>query len=107
MNAIMMTAVAAAALVIAVPVMSAAAAVAAGTQAAVAADAGALAASDAVNGWAVSALEPCALAAHVVTAHNTSLIDCSVDFETGEARIHTSVRAGLIRVTRSARAGPQ
>lgn len=106
MSAPMMAAVAASALVIAIPVLTAADAVAAGTRAANAADAAALAAADAMHGYAVSAAEPCELAAHLVNLHHASLIDCTVNAETGDARVTTSIRVGLFHVTRAARAGP-
>lgn len=106
MSAPLMAAVAATSLALAVPVLVAADAVVAGARASAAADAAALAAADAALGFAVSPDEPCELAERVASLHHASLIDCIVNAETGEARIHTSIRVGLIRVTRAARAGP-
>lgn len=106
MSAPLMAAVAASSLILAIPVLVAADTLAAGARAAAAADAAALATADAAVGFALSQAEPCALAAHIASLHDASLIDCMVNAETGEARVQTSIRVGLIRAVRSARAGP-
>lgn len=99
--------VTAAALVVGLPVIIAADAVAGGARASAAADAAALAAADAVLGWTLSERDPCELAGEVASAHRGVVTQCEVAPGLGEARVSVTVSGPLWSTTRSARAAPQ
>lgn len=94
---------AAVAIVIGLPVVTAAGALEARQRAAGAADAAALAAADAALGWI--AAEPCALAREVTDAARAELVDCQI--EGMEVRIWVRVGSVLGPVEMRARAGAQ
>lgn len=94
------------AVLLGVPVLVASGVTVAGARAANAADAAALAAADALLGIAVSAEEPCGLAAEISSLHGGTVTGCNVDETLLEARVTVAIRSGLITVTREARAGP-
>lgn len=101
-----MAAVAAGALVLAIPVVIASQTVAAGARAAQAADAAALAAADMSLGmveW--SDMQPCDLAAEVSILNGADVAACVIDQNGGEARVSVTVQIGLFSVTKSAHAG--
>lgn len=100
-------AVAAGALILAVPVVVAAQSVAAEARASQAADASALAAADMSLGlieW--GDFDPCDLAAEVSMLNGTDLSSCVIEQNGGEARVSVTVQIGLFSVTKSAHAGP-
>ena len=103
-----MAAVAAGALLLGAPVLIAANSAVAGARAASAADSAALAAADAlidVSGSG-SSRDPCAAAHEVAALHDAKLDACVASESLLDVRVEISVRAGLIVLTRTARAGP-
>lgn len=105
MSAPVLLGCAAAALVLALPVVTAAGALEARQRAAGGADAAALAAADAANGWIEG--DPCGLAARVAVAVEAELVSCRVDERIGEARVVVRARSGLGVAEARARAGPR
>ncbi|SJN11325.1 putative peptidase (putative secreted protein) [Leucobacter sp. 7(1)] len=104
MSAPSAVAVAAAAILLGLPVVAAAAHLEGKHRAAVTADAAALAAADALTGWADG--EPCALAAEVAAAAQADLRECEVNQGTGEARVRVTAGSAPVRAEAGARAGP-
>lgn len=103
MSAPSLLACGAAALCIGLPVIAASAQLEAGHRAAGAADAAALAAADAVSGWAEG--EPCALAATVAAEVRGELTLCEVSAPRAEARVEVRIGAPLGGAVARARAG--
>ncbi|UOQ56527.1 M23 family metallopeptidase [Leucobacter allii] len=94
-----------AALCLAVPVIGAGAQLESDRRADALADAAALAAADALGGWAEG--EPCALAAAVATSAGAGVTRCELDAAQAQARVVVAVDAPLGTVSGSARAGPE
>ena len=95
---------AAAALLLAVPIMGVSTHLEARHRAAGAADAAALAAADAAAGWIDE--EPCALAAEVARSARARVTSCTVDAERAEAAVIVAIDTPIMGVSGRARAGP-
>ena len=95
---------AAAALILALPVMTVSAHLEARHRAAGAADAAALAAADAAAGWIDA--EPCAIAGEVADSAHARLTSCTVDAERAEAAVTVHIATPITVVSGRARAGP-
>lgn len=108
MSVPIMAAVTAGALLLGVPVLVASSSAAAGARAASAADSAALAGADALIDVSASANsdDPCGVAEDMITLHDARLESCVASESTLDVRVEVSVRAGLIVLTRTARAGP-
>lgn len=104
MSAPSLLGVAAAALALALPIVSAAEVLEAAQRTAGAADSAALAAADADLGY-VSA-DPCGLAAEVTAAAGVTLESCELDRVSSQVRISVSVQTIFGTVHSRARAGP-
>lgn len=94
---------AAAAMLIGLPVVAATGALEARQRAAGAADAAAIAAADAVSGWLAG--EPCAVAGEVAAAARVELLRCEI--EGFEARVWVRASTPLGPATARSRAGPE
>lgn len=107
MSAPAMLGVAAAAVLLGVPLLAGSAATAAGARAGSAADAAALAAADALAGLleAGDGIMPCELAAEVAGSGGGRLARCAVEGG-GVVRVRVTAKAGPVVVERCAKAGP-
>ncbi len=104
MSAPLLLGCAAAALILGLPVVGAATALAIEARTAAAADAAALAAADALNGW-ISA-DPCEIAAAVTASNKVSLFGCVLDDSSGSATVTVQAFTMLGTVQVRSRAGP-